>query len=36
MRFAGRQDVGVREVKDDNKDFGLVQEEEGCRGHIRS
>lgn len=32
MRFAGRQDVGVREVKDDNRDFGLLREEEGCRG----
>lgn len=41
MRFAGRQDVGVREVKDDSGDFGLLQEEEDCGGadckdHIRS
>lgn len=28
MRFAGRQDVGVREVKDDNRDFGFLREEE--------
>lgn len=32
MRFAGRQDVGVRELKDGNRDFGLLREEEGCRG----
>lgn len=28
MRFAGRLDVGVREVKGDSRDFCLLQEEE--------
>lgn len=32
MRFAGRQDVGVRELKDDSRDFGLLREEDGHRG----
>lgn len=28
MRFAGRLNVGVREVKGDNRNFCLLQEEE--------